>query len=162
MLAGLVGAVIGATASVIAQVVNQRQIRRREDRDKLRDACAKYAECAYLFVQAAEVAAMASAEAGELGTDSPLSPGTPEMRFKFVMDAAAAQASYSAAFCRLVMLRHGRADVDDGEQLYRRLMTLPKRVSRQPGESCDELSKRCSASRQDVMEWLKAQSGKVA
>lgn len=156
---GLIGAVIGATASVAAQIVNQNAIRRREDRDKLRAAYIEFAEAAFRLVQRAELVL--------IYTHNQVQPLEPHgvlkevkaEQYKLTLEAGAALDQLTTALCRLAMLRPQKSALDDGEALYRGLMAQPTEACAQ-GTNLDDLMKLADAKRSEILAWLRAQTVK--
>ncbi|HPO92720.1 MAG TPA: hypothetical protein PL072_04530 [Phycisphaerales bacterium] len=59
-IAGLVGALIGASASVLGQMLTEWKITRRNERDVLRAACGEFAAGAFASLQRIELATIES------------------------------------------------------------------------------------------------------
>ncbi|MFO0835780.1 MAG: hypothetical protein U0638_12475 [Phycisphaerales bacterium] len=161
-VSGLIGAVIGAAASVFAQVVNHRSIQKREDRDKLRTACIEFAESAFRLVQRAELALIYAYNKGPALADASSRKATEDELLELVMDAGAAQDQLSTAFCKVTMLRHTDRSLDDGLALYKALMAMPMAIGDEGCHTLDDLTKMAERKRLDIKDWLQEQSKKLA
>lgn len=165
---GLVGAVIGAGASVLAQLLTQWRITRRAERDSLRAACIDFGTCAYNLLQRIEIVLIQSDFVSRLRVTGQANsaaqqqlPTEQERLHGYMTDAIGPTDAFAAALCRVQMFCRYAKGVDNGEAIHRKLVALPTEVSKEQGRTIADASRQIDELRAAVLAWINDQSEKI-